>query len=247
MTRTKEFPVSEIFGPTIQGEGAQIGRPTVFVRFGGCDYRCSWCDSLYAVLPEYRQTWVQMSAERILQEVALLASPPYLITLSGGNPALWDLAGLIQLGQTDGYSFTMETQGSVRKSWFSHLDHLCVSPKPPSSGMETDWEALADVFATAPADTICKVVVFDNTDPVSGRNDDWKFVRRVREFLVVRPMIPLYLQVGNTNPTQKEQADPLQMLRDLEWLANKVIAEGWPDVRVLPQLHALMWGNKRGV
>jgi organic radical activating enzyme len=46
--------ISKIFGPTIQGEGPLIGRPIVFVRTGGCDYRCSWCDTLYAVLPEYR-------------------------------------------------------------------------------------------------------------------------------------------------------------------------------------------------
>lgn len=47
--------VSEIFGPTVQGEGAVIGKPTVFVRTGGCDYPCSWCDSKFAVLPEYRR------------------------------------------------------------------------------------------------------------------------------------------------------------------------------------------------
>ena len=46
--------ISEIFGPTIQGEGPLIGRPSIFVRTGGCDYRCNWCDTLYAVLPEYR-------------------------------------------------------------------------------------------------------------------------------------------------------------------------------------------------
>ena len=56
--------VSEIFGPTIQGEGALIGQPTVFVRTGGCDYRCSWCDSLHAVESAYRETWAPMSAER---------------------------------------------------------------------------------------------------------------------------------------------------------------------------------------
>ena len=50
--------VSEIFGPTIQGEGVLIGLPTVFVRTGGCDYRCSWCDSLHAVDPKYRHDWV---------------------------------------------------------------------------------------------------------------------------------------------------------------------------------------------
>jgi 7-carboxy-7-deazaguanine synthase len=46
--------ISEIFGPTVQGEGPLVGRPTVFVRTGGCDYRCAWCDTLYAVLPEHR-------------------------------------------------------------------------------------------------------------------------------------------------------------------------------------------------
>lgn len=39
----RTFPVIECFGPTIQGEGALAGLPTLFVRFGGCDFRCSWC------------------------------------------------------------------------------------------------------------------------------------------------------------------------------------------------------------
>ena len=40
-TRTKLIPVVEIFGPTIQGEGAEAGVPTHFVRVGGCDFRCA--------------------------------------------------------------------------------------------------------------------------------------------------------------------------------------------------------------
>ena len=44
-TTARTIAISEIFGPTIQGEGALIGKPTVFVRTGGCDYRCSWCDT----------------------------------------------------------------------------------------------------------------------------------------------------------------------------------------------------------
>ena len=53
--------IAEIFGPTIQGEGALIGEPTVFVRAGGCDYRCAWCDSLLAVDSAYRNDWAAMS------------------------------------------------------------------------------------------------------------------------------------------------------------------------------------------
>ncbi len=80
--------ISEIFGPTIQGEGPLIGRPTVFVRTGGCDYRCTWCDTLYAVLPAYRNEWALMTPADIMARVEELAGGnPVLVSLSGGNPA----------------------------------------------------------------------------------------------------------------------------------------------------------------
>ena len=70
MTASAEtIRISEIFGPTIQGEGMLIGQPTVFVRTGGCDYRCSWCDTLHAVDSAYRHDWTPMDAEAIWQEV----------------------------------------------------------------------------------------------------------------------------------------------------------------------------------
>lgn len=49
MREQKKMPIMEIFGPTIQGEGMVIGRKTMFVRTGGCDYSCSWCDSVQAI------------------------------------------------------------------------------------------------------------------------------------------------------------------------------------------------------
>ena len=45
--KMSRIPVIEIFGPTIQGEGAVIGLKTMFVRTAGCDYSCSWCDSSF--------------------------------------------------------------------------------------------------------------------------------------------------------------------------------------------------------
>src|SRR5579864_3966914 len=125
--------VSEIFGPTVQGEGPLIGHPSVFVRTGGCDYRCSWCDTLYAVLPQYRDEWVWMTPADIMARVnALAGGQGVLITLSGGNPALQPLAPLIALGRNDGHGFAMETQGSMAQPWFADLDWLILSPKPPS-------------------------------------------------------------------------------------------------------------------
>src|SRR5438270_5257128 len=142
--------ISEIFGPTIQGEGPLIGRPTVFVRTGGCDYRCSWCDTLYAVLPQYRADWSPMGPAEILAQVDDLAhGEPVLVSLSGGNPALQPLQLLIELGRSRRHSFALETQGSVAQPWFAALDWLILSPKPPSSGMPTDWSAVHACLAAA--------------------------------------------------------------------------------------------------
>ena len=47
----RTFPVLEVFGPVLQGEGRMIGAQTHFVRFGYCDFHCAWCDTLYAVEP----------------------------------------------------------------------------------------------------------------------------------------------------------------------------------------------------
>src|SRR5262245_57803615 len=128
----ERISISEIFGPTVQGEGPLVGRPTVFVRTGGCDYRCTWCDTLYALLPKYRDEWLLMTPSDTLARIDELASGnPVLVTLSGGNPALQPLAPLIALGRSKGHRFALETQGSVPSPWFTELDWLILSPKPP--------------------------------------------------------------------------------------------------------------------
>jgi 7-carboxy-7-deazaguanine synthase len=159
--------ISEIFGPTIQGEGPLIGRPTVFVRTGGCDYRCTWCDTLYAVLPEHHDEWEFMTPAGIMTRVDQLAGGnPVLVSLSGGNPALQPLAPLIALGRRNGHTFALETQGSVAQPWFAELDWMVLSPKPPSSGMATDWDAFAACLAAARGRPHCvlKIVIFNDAD-----------------------------------------------------------------------------------
>jgi 7-carboxy-7-deazaguanine synthase len=242
---TERIRISEIFGPTIQGEGPLIGRPTVFVRTAGCDYRCNWCDTLYAVLPEYRDEWTLMTSSEILSQVnELAANQPVLISLSGGNPALQPLDSLITLGRRNSHSFAMETQGSVAQPWFAHLDWLILSPKPPSSGMATDWNALEACVEAAGARPHCvlKIVVFDEAD--------YGFARTVASRC---PKLKIYLQIGNPAPlhaegkAMPETADIGDLMKRLRWLAARTIADRWFDATVLPQLHVLAWGNKRGV
>lgn len=231
--------IAEIFGPTIQGEGALIGEPTVFIRAGGCDYRCSWCDSLHAVDSRYRHDWKVMTPEAIWQEVRRLSGGrPLTISISGGNPAIQDFAPVIAMGKAEGYRFACETQGSIARPWFSALDTLVLSPKPPSSGENVDWVGFGRCLtaaATCP-NVVMKIVIFDD--------EDYLWARAVAEKF---PDLPLYLQPGNPEVDPDRPVD-LQACADrLLWLIEKVTGDGWFAPRVLPQLHVLVWGNKRGV
>jgi len=237
--------VSEIFGPTVQGEGPLIGRPTVFVRTGGCDYRCTWCDTLYAVLPEYHDEWEFMTPADIMARVDGLAGGiPLIVSLSGGNPALQPLAPLIALGCRSGHTFALETQGSVAQPWFAELDWMVLSPKPPSSGMATDWDAFEACLEAAQGRPRCvlKIVIFDDADYAYARTVATRY-----------PALPVYLQVGNPAPligvggAAADEADIDDLLRRFRWLVGKVTADHWFAATVLPQLHVLAWGNKRGV
>lgn len=230
--------IAEIFGPTIQGEGALIGQPTVFVRAGGCDYRCSWCDSLHAVEGRYRHDWLSMEPAGVMAEVARLSGgQPLMVSISRGNPAIQDFAPVIAFGRARGYRFACETQGSVASGWFADLALLVLSPKPPSSGQETDWAAFAACLAAAGgADVALKIVIFDRRDL------EWARAAAARY-----PDLPLYLQPGNPD-TDPDTPVAAQHLADrLLWLVDETVGKGWLRPRILPQLHVLIWGNRRGV
>ncbi|MCF6433637.1 7-carboxy-7-deazaguanine synthase QueE [Leisingera sp. MMG026] len=231
--------IAEIFGPTIQGEGALIGEPTVFVRAGGCDYRCSWCDSMHAVDSANRHDWAVMTPEEVMGEVRRLSGgKPLTVSISGGNPAIQDFAPVIAYGKTEGYRFACETQGSVSKPWFGDLDTLVLSPKPPSSGERVDWKAfdLCLEAAKGCGQTVMKIVIFDDKDYA------WAKAAAERH-----PGLPLYLQPGNPEVDPSLPVDLNQATDRLLWLIEKVTGDRWFTPRVLPQLHVLVWGNKRGV
>ncbi len=238
MSSVESIKICEIFGPTVQGEGSLIGLPTVFVRTGGCDYCCRWCDTLYAVDQRFRDLWTEMSAAEIMVQVGHLSGGrPMLVSLSGGNPALQPLGGLVRLGKASGYRFAMETQGSIAKPWFSELGVLTLSPKPPSSGMKTDWQKLQECLeASGTAAVSLKLVVQDE--------DDYQFARQVAQRFAG---LPVCLQPCNVRPDgDSDLAGNQASLERLRWLIARVLADGWYEARVLPQLHVLLWGNKRG-
>jgi 7-carboxy-7-deazaguanine synthase len=241
-TRAKTFPIIEIFGPTIQGEGAEAGLPTHFVRFGGCDYRCSWCDTMYAVDPAVvRETARPLSSEQIASEIDALPGRPNWITISGGNPALHKLQGLVDTLQAQEYRVAVETQGSVWSQWLSAVDRLTISPKPPSSGMVSDkHDALLERFmqralASNLANSVLKVVCFDLPDLT--------WAKRITERW---PELPLYLSAGTPVPSSRPVRDAVG--DRYRWLCEAVAADAdLAAARVLPQLHVIAWEEATGV
>ncbi|AUG53656.1 7-carboxy-7-deazaguanine synthase QueE [Thalassospira marina] len=246
--RQGKIRISEIFGPTVQGEGALLGMPTVFVRTGGCDFRCSWCDTLYAVDPAFRGDWLPMDAEAILDQVKKLSGGrPVLVTLSGGNPAIQPLESLIDKGQRQGFTFAIETQGSIARRWFARLDHLTLSPKPPSSGTVFNADDLAACITAARSGSGMGPVITLKF-PVADEAD-LNFANQVR---AMHPDIPCYLQPVNATPAapHPDGADGVDidaLTERYRWLVDRVAQNGWFDVRVMPQWHVHVWGNLRGV
>jgi 7-carboxy-7-deazaguanine synthase len=226
--------VVETFGPTIQGEGPYAGRVCHFVRFGGCDYRCSWCDSMHAVEPALVRQAEDLTPVEVVDRLGELPPAPMLV-ISGGNPALQRLDPFLDLLDGRYQTVAVETQGSFWRPWLARVDSLVVSPKPPSSGEATvrNWLTFGEFMVRAGMHRglVLKVVVFDHADLnwAMDVHAAWPY--------------PLYLSVGT------EPDDTTSSLGDrYAWLCEQVLAEReLHDTVVLPQLHVIAWGHRVGV
>jgi 7-carboxy-7-deazaguanine synthase len=235
------FPVVEVFGPTVQGEGPDAGRPAYFVRFGGCDFRCSWCDSPHAVDPaQVRAHAEALDARGILARIAALPAGPRLVVLTGGNPALLTLDDLVDALHHAGMQVAVETQGTVWRDWLGRVDRLVVSPKPPSAGVNSPrtgwWSLFMTHAADAPAPVALKVVVFDDAD-----------LDFADALGAAQPGHELFLSAGTD--LGLDEATTVARLRErYAWLCEQAARRpSLADARVLPQLHVVAWGTRVGV
>ena len=210
-----------------------IGVRTHFIRFGGCPYRCTWCDSLFAVLPEeVKKNATRMTAGEIAAGIKKLEHSNW-ITLTGGDPVMYDIDSVVDA--LSDYRLSVETEGYLWRGWLNRVEQVVVSPKAPSSGMsdKTDWEVLQKYEATG---ANLKIVIFDNADL------DWAEMVSSKY-----PSMKLYLSVGtpqglDDNLTQE------QILCRLHNLSNEVLKRDKLTAAILlPQQHVLTWGTQLGV
>lgn len=140
------LPVMEHFY-TLQGEGFHQGKAAYFIRLGGCDVGCVWCD--------VKDSWSfdahpKMSVEEIAKTIKAKNAPMAVIT--GGEPLLHNLNALTNAIKKAGISTNIETSGSSPLS--GQWDWICLSPKKFK-------EPLPDVLPLA---NELKIIVFNKSD-----------------------------------------------------------------------------------
>ena len=142
----KKLPLAEGFY-TIQGEGYHTGKAAYFIRLGGCDIGCSWCDAKF--------TWNRhlhplVYADEIIARA--LSFPAMSVVVTGGEPLSYPLGYLCRNLKDNGVKTYIETSGAYPMT--GEWDWICLSPKKQSP-------PLPGIFQTADE---LKVIVSDSTD-----------------------------------------------------------------------------------
>lgn len=235
------IPIAEIFGPTIQGEGPDVGLKSIFVRVAGCDFRCSWCDSKFATkvnenTPKYT---TEDLSKLLLYKCSSLNCKSIILT--GGNPCLYDFRDVITSLQNNNIKIGVETQGSIFPEWLSLVDTIVISPKAPSSKQIDTLDRIKEfVTSTSNKNIAIKIPVFND--------EDFEFsIRYYNSFKnQLNDKLKFYLSVGNDDVTASGSISE-RILSCYEALINKVNSSCMEKVYILPQVHTLVWGNKQGV
>lgn len=124
----RRLPLVEDFY-TIQGEGYHTGKPAYFIRLGGCDVGCKWCDAKYTWNP---RIYPPVDVETVVARAKACAAQSIVIT--GGEPLLYPLGPLTARLREEGLEMFLETSGTHPFS--GEFDWVCLSPKRQQPPLE---------------------------------------------------------------------------------------------------------------
>ncbi|MFY7990243.1 MAG: 7-carboxy-7-deazaguanine synthase QueE [Fluviicola sp.] len=140
------YPVMEHFY-TLQGEGKYTGNAAYFIRLGGCDVGCVWCD--------VKESWdaevhPKMSVSELIETIATF--PVKHIVITGGEPAMYDLNPLVNSLKESGYYVAIETSGAHPLQ--GRVDWYTFSPKKFKEPVEEAYSKASEL----------KVVIYHKSD-----------------------------------------------------------------------------------
>jgi len=248
VTSEPRLLVNEIFGPTFQGEGRQTGQRCAFLRLGGCNLHCSWCDTPYTWVYTDRQAALhragvkydpktenrKMTIEEVWEALYDVLPKPGLVVISGGEPLLqWQ--GLQELvlrmwELNSRWNFAIETSGSVHPQglaeWGTSIQWT-VSPKLSGSGNEFELRHNEEAILTLmDIGADFKFVVTDPQDLLEVRD----FAAHIR-----LPEDRVWLMPEGTTVNA--------VLENGRRCADAALSYGW---NLTLRQHVLLFGDERG-
>lgn len=223
--------VSEVFGPTWQGEGPSLGRRTGFLRLGQCNLDCAWCDTPYTWDWSRYDKETELSRRSIadlVAEIAALDVP--MLVISGGEP-LMQQQGVAELlaALPSTLRVEIETNGTIapHADIIDRVDQFNVSPKLANSlvllGKRRKSSVLRALRESGKA--VFKFVAASVAD-----------LAEIDEIVTAAELAPIYVMAEGTSPDV--------ILTRTRELADTVLARGW---NMTTRLHVLIWGEQRGV
>ena len=184
---SKELPLMEDFY-TIQGEGSYQGRAAYFIRLGGCDVGCVWCD--------VKESWLAEAHPKVdVKEMAARAqkSGAVLVVVTGGEPSMYELSALTREIKTAGLRTHVETSGAypLTGTW----DWVCLSPKKFKVPHESVYQKADEL----------KVIVFNKSDFDWAEKEAAKVSSSCRLYLQPewskeKEMLPLMIDYVKSHP-----------------------------------------------
>lgn len=225
--------ISEIFY-SIQGEGALLGVPSVFVRTSGCNLRCTWCDTPYT-------SWQPEGRDMTLEEISTTVSafPAFHVVVTGGEPMIApQITDLTARLRKAGLHITIETAGTVCVP--VSCDLMSISPKlknsVPLTREDGRWAAQHERLRFQPE--ILERLMADyeyQLKFVVTAPEDLPEIAQIRDILNADRSRIILMPEGSDRDTLRDRG---------VWLAEICKAEGY---RYSPRLHVDLWGNRRGV
>lgn len=212
--------VSEIFY-SIEGEGIEIGRLEVFIRLAGCNLRCTWCDTKYAL-----ENGKDMSVDEVIKEVAKY--PCKNVSITGGEPLLQrkEVFELVQRLKKVNYWVQINTNGTIfDRKIFKSVDLISMDCKCPSSGMKSD------------------LAVLRKTKDLFTSKSQFKFVISCEEDYKYAKKVVLSIFKDASNVVFQPEWDSRKFTKKLVELVKR----DQLDVRIILQQQKIIWGMKRSI
>lgn len=208
--------LNEVFY-SIQGEGLNAGVPVIFVRFGNCNLKCTWCDTKYTWHPDVADNF-QAPLDAVFGKIREFPSCKHLV-ITGGEPMLQQEAIIVLRKEFPDYYIEVETNGSQEARCFNEVDLFTVSYKTSNSG--------------------------NPPYPLKTKNEKcvYKFVVcSAGDFDAIEEIIKKYNLPADKIFLMPEGTAREEVLRKHNFIIEYCKTRGY---HFTPRLHILTWGNAR--